>query len=113
MRERGQGDAKPIVLRVSAGRGPNPSLYADGRGGRERRNQCSGSKQRKASKSSCSHGFLRRLGHLREHVLQVEVPLHVPILQKTGAKSRGWTWAPKPRPTALNHAPTYRVGSSP
>lgn len=33
MRERGQGDAKPIVLRVSAGRGPNPSLYADGRGG--------------------------------------------------------------------------------
>lgn len=33
MRERGQSGAKPIVLRVSAGRGPNPSLYADRRGG--------------------------------------------------------------------------------
>lgn len=28
------------------------------------------------------HGFFRRLGHLREHVLQVQVPLHIPILEE-------------------------------
>lgn len=33
MRECGLGGAKPILLRVSAGRGPNPSLNADRRGG--------------------------------------------------------------------------------
>lgn len=81
--------------------------------GRERRNQDSTSKPSKASKPSCSHGFFRRLGHLREHVLQVQVPLHIPILQKTRAKSRGWTRASKPRPTTLSHAPTHRDASNP
>lgn len=81
--------------------------------GRERRNQDSASKPSKASKPRCSHGFFRRLGHLREHVLQVQVPLHIPILQKTRVKSCGWTRASKPRPTALSHAPTHRAVSSP
>lgn len=75
--------------------------------GRERRNQDSASKPSKALKPSCLHGFFRRFGHLREHVLQVQVPLHIPILQKTRAKSHGWTCASKPRPTALSHAPTH------
>ena len=59
---------------------------------------------------SRSPGPLRRLGHLREHILEVEVPLHVAVLQDTrsavGAKLE-FPPARAPARSRLSPAPAF------
>lgn len=62
---------------------------------------------------SRSPGPLGRPGHLREHILEVQVPLHVPVLQNTRVVGGPGASRPRPRPAPRRQAPPPTRGPAP